>query len=260
MAAIGIAAVGAAAAAGVFDDPKTLAANPVGCYDGPSLARNVTVLSPGTATPIQACRRALATAGPLVACAEPGVMVYVFPGGAGTCEKLGLEPLPRDYSAARRHVNAFAAAVTTLERRTDCLAPRELARRVDALLQRSGWTGWHAWLRLDIEDGPCGAVSAPSGNGRLAIDGAFDTRGRRVIVVGTAARSTRELVYGPRGLFARLDATTKRRCLTGAKIGPLVRRRTDRALRLDGVASGCARIGDVRPAADGYGIVVVLRG
>jgi hypothetical protein len=96
---------------------------------------------------------------------------------------------------------------------------------VDALLERSGWTGWRAWLRLDVEDGPCGAVSGLTGDGRLTIDGTFDAHGRRVMVVGTAARSTRVLVYGTDGLFAKLDAA----------------------------------VAEVVPAADGYGIVVSLR-
>jgi hypothetical protein len=183
---IAIAAAGAAAASGVFSDPQTLAATPVSCYDARSLARNVAVVSAGEATPIETCRRVLGIDGPLVACAEPTVTVHVFPGRAGTCRKLGLEPMPRDYAAARQRVNAFARDVMALERRSGCLPPAEFARHVQALLERSGWTGWRPWVRLDVQDGPCGAVSGVDGAGRRTIDGALSTDKRRVIVVGTA--------------------------------------------------------------------------
>lgn len=253
-----IAATGVAAASGVFSSPEQLASTSIACYDRASLTANVAVLSAGEQTPIESCRRLLKTDRRLVACADEGV--HVFPGGPGMCEKLGMEPLPLEYTAARRRVNAFARDVMALEKRTDCLPPRELARRVDALLERSGWTGWRTWLRLDVEDGPCGAVSDQGGNGRRTIEGSLDADGHRVMVIGTAARSTMDLLYSPGGLFMQIDAASRERCLTRDHLEALVRRRTDRAVRFEGAPSGCATVVDVLPAADGYGIVVALQG
>jgi hypothetical protein len=130
---------------------------------------------------MDACRAVLKTDAPLVACA--GETVAVFPGRAGTCEKLGLRPLPAQYATARAKVNAFARDVMALER-SGCIPPREFAGRVQDLLNRSGWTGWRTWLRLDVRDGPCGKVSGQGGDGRRTIEGSLDTEGHRVIVVG----------------------------------------------------------------------------
>jgi hypothetical protein len=253
-----VAATGVAAASGVFSSPERLASTGIGCYERASLTADVSVLSTGEQTPIETCRRVLRSDVPLVACADEAV--HVFPGGPGTCEQLGLEPLPRAYTAARQRVNAFAREVMALEQRIDCLPPREFARRVDALLEHSGWTGWRTWLRLDVEAGPCGSVSNQGGDGRRTIDGSLDVEARRVLVVGTAARSTMDLLYSPGGLFIQLDAASRERCLSRAQLEALVRRRTDRAVRFEGPPSGCGTVADVRPAADGHGIVVALQG
>jgi hypothetical protein len=251
---VAIAATGVAAASGVFSNPEQLAGAGVACYERASLNTNVSVLSTGEQTPIETCRQVLKTDAPLVACA--GESVAVFPGGKGTCEELGLRPLPAQYETARAKVNAFARDVMALEQSADCIPPRELAGRVQALLDRSGWTGWHTWLRLDVGDGPCGTVSGQGGDGRRTIEGSLDTDGRRVMVVGEAARSTMDLLYSPHGLARRLyDAG----CVSPAQLAAIVRRRTDRELRIDGAVSGCATVADVQPAPDGYGIVVTIR-
>jgi hypothetical protein len=250
-----VAATGVAAASGVFSTPEQLASNSLACYDRASLNRNVTVLSAGDLTPIEACRRVLKTEAPLVACADQGV--HVFPGGPGTCEKLGMEPLPAEYTAARQRFNALAREVMALEKRTDCLPPREFARRVQGILDRSEWKGWRTWLRLDVEDGPCGTASGQGGDGRRTLEGSLDADGRRVMIVGSAPRSTMDLLYSPDGLARRLYEAG---CVSPAQLEAIVRRRTDRAVRIEGAASGCATVGDVQPAADGYGIVVKLRG
>jgi hypothetical protein len=181
---IAIAATGVAAASGVFSSAERLAGAAVACYERPAENANVAVLSTGERTPIETCRAALKTDAPLVACA--GETVAVFPGRAGTCEKLGLRPLPAQYATARAKVNAFARDVMALER-SGCIPPREFAGRVQDLLNRSGWTGWRTWLRLDVRDGPCGKVSGQGGDGRRTIEGSLDTEGHRVIVVGEPA-------------------------------------------------------------------------
>jgi hypothetical protein len=149
-----IVATGVAAASGVFSSPEQLATSAVGCYERPSFNANTSVLSTGEDSPIDTCRRVLHTDGPLVACMADH-HVAVFPGGAEVCDKLGLAPLPPGYAPARAKLNAFARDVQAIETSADCIPPRELARRVQALLDRTpGWSGWRTWLRLDVENGP----------------------------------------------------------------------------------------------------------
>ena len=68
------------------------------------------------------------------------------------------------------------------------IPPDDLAERVQALLDRSGWAGWHTWLRLDVSDGPCGSVSMLNGDGSRSIAPALDVEGHRVMVFGDPAR------------------------------------------------------------------------
>ena len=88
----------------------------------------------------------------------------------------------------RDRVAALAREVEALERGTGCVAPDEFAERVQALLDRSGWAGWRTRLRLDVADGPCGAVSAVNGDGSRSVEPALDVAARRVMVVGEPRR------------------------------------------------------------------------
>jgi hypothetical protein len=272
---IAIAASGVAAASGVFSSAEQLAAGPVGCYDRPSFNANTSVLSTGEESPIDTCRRVLHTDGPLVACMADH-HVAVFPGGADVCDRLGLAPLPAGYGPARAKVNAFARDVQALETSADCIPPRELARRVQALLDRTpGWDGWGTWLRLDVEDGPCGSVSGMGGDGSRSIEGSLDADGHRVMVFGGAARSTTDLLYGRDSLAAQIEDASGERCYTTAGLEALARQRlsgTGRAVsfrtgeisgepigpRAQRMREGCAIVYGVGPAADGYGIVVEI--
>jgi hypothetical protein len=122
--------------------------------------RYVAVLTTGDSTPVETCRRVMHISGPISACAGPAVVV--FPGGRGTCEKLGLTPLPAAYVTARRKVDRLA----------DCWAPRDLARRVQTLLDGlPGWRGWHTKLDLSMGEGPCGTVSHLQDDGTRSADG-----------------------------------------------------------------------------------------
>jgi hypothetical protein len=269
-----VAATGVAAASGVFNTPEQLAGTSVGCYDRASLDANVSVLSTGADTPVDTCRRVLGVDGPLVACANGAVAV--FPGGPGTCERLGLEPLPPEYDAARAKVLAFADAVRAIETSEECVPPRELARRVQALLDRSGWTGWKTWLRLDLDRGPCGSVTGVGGDGSRTIEGALDTEGRRVIVSPSATPALVKLLYED-NLGGRLMDASGARCYTRATLEAMVGERlarTGRSVRYEAFSSegepydargrrlreGCAVIAGVRPDSDGRGIVVEVQG
>jgi hypothetical protein len=265
-----IAATGVAAASGVFGTPEQLASSAVGCYDRASLNANVSVQSTGAASPVETCRRVLRTDRPLVACASWAVLV--FPGRPGTCERLGLEPLPAEYEAARERVVDLGRRVAALERSADCIPPRELAARLDALLRRSGWSGWRADLRLDLDHGPCGWIAMPGGDGTTQIEGALDHESRRVIVSPGPAHSTMELLLGPGN---RLIDASGDRCYTVEDLEELAHDRLDRfgraltfqtrpapgdvgveGARGQRLEEGCAIIVGVAPTADDRGFTV----
>jgi hypothetical protein len=218
-----VAATGVAAASGVFSSPEQLANNGVACFDAPALNRNVTVVATGELSPIETCRRILKTDKPLVACADEAV--HVFPGGPGTCEKLGMQPLPAEYDAARKRVNAFAREVTALEQRVGCMPTDEFAERVQDILDRSGWNGWSVWVRHDLDEGPCGGVTNLRGNGQRSIDGALAGGEHRVMVYGRLPRALENLLYSANGVSGALMDTSGERCYTVSELEDLARER-----------------------------------
>ena len=165
--------VGTAAATGVFTSADRLAASSVACYDGPSLDSGASVIPVGERSPVDACRDVLRSDGPLTACAAPE-HVAVLPGGRGICARAGLEPLPVDYAESRQRVNELARGIATIEASAECIAPQTLARRVQVLLGRLGWTGWRTEIREDVSQGPCAAVSSLGGDGTRSIEGALN--------------------------------------------------------------------------------------
>jgi hypothetical protein len=271
---IAIAVSGVAAAAGVFESaaPEQLATSGIGCYDRPDLKHaNVTVLATTTDSPVTACRRALHIAGPLAACAGPAVLV--FPGPAGTCERLGYKPLPPSYFAARRKLERLAAKVNAIEAQQDCWDPHALARRVQALLDSlPAWRGWHAKVHWAMDEGPCGTVSHLQDDGSRSLDGVVDAPTRTVLVMAVAARSTQALLNS----LERLPDESAARCYDRAGAEALARRRIASPRhpvtfdvghlgsgsveplqsRID---EGCSVIAGFGAAADGYGIVVTIR-
>ena len=141
----------------------------IACYDGadPDFSGSVAVVprEAGTAgpSPVQLCRRELAlgrrAAAALVACAHKAG-VAVIPGRrASDCRHAGFTPLDPAYEPARRRAARLERAVLGVEASADCIAPGQLARRVRALLQRSGWREWTVTVDPARGDGPCGSVS-----------------------------------------------------------------------------------------------------
>jgi hypothetical protein len=271
---IAIAASGvAAAASGIFDaSPEQLATTGIGCYSRADLRHSdVTVLSTGTASPVETCRRTLHADGPLVACGGPAVMV--FPGSPGTCQKLGLKPLPAAYFAARRKVDRLATRIEAIEAKQDCWDPRSLARHVQALLDGlPAWRGWHTKLDTSMDEGPCGTVSHLQDDGTRSVDGVIGSATHTVLVMGVAARSTLDLLNG----LERLPDESAERCYDRAGVEALARDRiaadghplTFRVGHLDSgsvdnlqarIDEGCSVIAGFDAAADGYGIVVMIR-
>jgi hypothetical protein len=271
-----VAATGVAAASGVFSSPEQLANNGVACFDAPALNRNVTVVPTGELSPIETCRRVLKTDRPLVACADEAV--HVFPGGPGTCEKLGMRPLPAEYDAARRRVHAFARAIAALEKRVGCMPTDEFAARVQDILDRSGWKGWSVWVRHDLDEGPCGSVTGLGGDGQRSIEGALAGDERRVMVTGRLSHATEDLLYSSDGIVGPLLDASGARCFDVAGLKDLARQHLgaadlpltfsvkpppDADVEIEGgqgerLAEGCPIIVGVSTNGDGRELVVEI--
>ena len=268
-----ILATGVAAASGVFSPAEQLASTGIACYEQPSLDGGAAVLSPGSRSPIEACRRELGTDGPLVACRAPE-HVAVLPGGSGLCAKLGLEPLPREYASARARVLALERRLATVERSADCVLLDEFAGRAQRVLDRLGWTGWRAVVRHDLGSGPCGTALGYSGDGSRSIEGSLLADERRLIVTPGPRASTLELIEGP---GVRVMDASGERCYSVDGLERLVRDRLPaggRALtfatsarpagtgivgaRGDRLDEGCAIIVGFMPTPDDRGIVVEI--
>ncbi|MDQ3740726.1 MAG: hypothetical protein M3389_07255 [Actinomycetota bacterium] len=142
----------------ILDDPEKLAAHPIACYDEASLDANVYVQSADGQDPVDKCAEVLRSRGALVACVR-GDTVAVFPGPAQMCDRLGLKPLPRGYAAATEKLERLRRDVTALARGEECVPPHVLARRIQRMLDRSGWRGWRAVVEQG--QGPCGTVGPP---------------------------------------------------------------------------------------------------
>jgi len=225
--AFAVAASGVAAASGVFESapPDQLATTSIGCYTRADLKHSdVAVIGVDAPDPVAACRSILKVTGPMVACAGPQVMV--LPGGPGTCEKLGLRPLPPEFGAARAKVLRLDRKITAIELTNDCWRPAALAARVQKLLDgMPAWHGYRTRVLTSMREGPCGSVTHPDGMGDRSIDGMIDTQKREVIVTMGASRSTNDLLDSP-ATTALVQASTAR-CYDDAGAEALARERLE---------------------------------
>jgi hypothetical protein len=262
----------AAAAAGLLGGEKQAAAS-VGCYTDGSLSGNVAVVWAGDESPVAVCAEVLRADGapvpPLVACAHAD-SVAVIPGrGDRACAAAGLSPLGGAYEPARAKVAALERELIALERSADCLAPGDLARRVQAVLDRRGWTGWTTRVR-DEERGSCGSVSGLGGDGRRSLAGALDAEHRVVLVFSGPSFAVSEALYGTEGLAGPLMDASGSACFTVEELTALADRRLARAAlrvgststaplpagtelmgtRGERYAAGCAVIDGVVPGPD----------
>jgi hypothetical protein len=222
---------GTVAAAQVLTRPDKLAAGEIACYDDPAMAGGVdgaTYALAGQQGPLAACAEVLARNGrpvppSLIACVPAGgARVAVIPGRAGDCERHGLEPLPIGYDPEREKVARLERDLRAIERSADCVPPKELARRVQAVLDRSGWTGWTTTVVADAAGGPCGHVLAPAEPDGRRILGELDVDGRRLSVWGEPPPSTMDLL---RRLSPALAEESGERCFTVDQLRAHVRQR-----------------------------------
>jgi hypothetical protein len=273
---------GSLAAAQLLNEPEKLASGSVGCYQDAAMRGSVTIIWPGGRTPAEACAESFRGAGlpvgPLVACAYNGA-VAVLPGrDQSVCQRHALEPLPPGYAPVLGKVAELEKAILAIEREADCLPPGALAGRVQRLLDRSGWSGWTTWLRLDVSPGPCGSVSNVGGGGRRGISGSLDEAGHRVMIFGAPPRSTEDLLFGPGNLAPALMDESGQRCYSLDGLADHVRRRvaaaapgrsvtvetgTDSRIELGDargsrLAAGCAVVVGAGPAGNGHDLVVTV--
>jgi hypothetical protein len=199
-------AIGGTAVARVLTAPDKLAATEVDCGYDPVKGGGGVGISPGARDPVAACRAFLAGPGKalvadgslpaasasLVACVRVDVgKVVVIAGRQDDCERYKLGSLPREYTPARDKVAKLERDLRAIEDSAGCIPTTELARRAQALLDRSGWTGWRTWVRSDLADGPCGYVLSVSEGGGRSIEASLDLQGHRLMVFGKSPRSKR---------------------------------------------------------------------
>jgi hypothetical protein len=104
--------------------------------------------------------------------------------------------------------------ILAIEASADCIARDELVRRVQRLLDRSGWTGWTADVHR-MGAGPCGSVSGLGGGGQRFISHGFDAIDRRVLVSRAYPRRITDLLYSAeRSLLGPLFAESGAKCFT----------------------------------------------
>ncbi len=210
-------AAGGAALAERLRDPAELGLGHIACYSGPGKTGDVAVVGLGDPrrSPVEICG-ALAgdglTASDLIACSEgSGIVVLRRQAGRG-CRRMGFAPLPAAYLPSRQRVARLRDLAVALEVRAGCVAPRELARRLEVVLRDAGWTGWRAVIRRG--EGPCGRLSGIAGsdvrNLRISAE-------RRTVAVfpGMPLRLER-LIYGSGSPGASLFDSSGERCFTVA--------------------------------------------
>lgn len=212
--------IGAATAATtrIFSTPGELAQSQITCVD--DLGHSASVIPAGDRSPIQTCADEFRNAGkpvpPMVACGGQGeVVVLRDTADPRACTRHGLAPLPAEYDQARAKVVQLQRDIIAIELAADCVPVDELARRVQALLDASGWSGWKVSIRGQASLGPCGRVSDTvddaDGTTRRVIDGSVYSWIRQIIVWRSPPRSA---VTKARQLYVVLHEESGARCFT----------------------------------------------
>jgi hypothetical protein len=208
-------------------DADQVASGAVACFDKPDLSGNVAVLGTITGSPTAACAKAWDGGGAppaMVACTH-GVGVVVIPGrGARACGRAGLAPLPAGYDLAQAKVARLQRKVAGLEASADCIPPDRLAKRAQALLLRSGWTGWQTLVRSEGV-GLCGHILTRGGSGGLTLSGALLGETRELLVSDGPPRTLDAQLFGEHSLGVQLMDASGERCYTVAGLQSMARRR-----------------------------------
>lgn len=281
---------GTAAATGLFSlQAETQATTGVSCHTsadvrlGPMIGAAPDTTEIGRLSAVELCRRELAAVGTpvseLVACSAPA-NVAVIPGRvAADCVAAGLAPLSAEYARAEARTVRLERDLLRIEASADCIAPAEFARRVQAVLDRSGWDGWKAIVTGSAHHRPCGTLSSLGGAGQRTFSGAYDAEHRQVAVRRTASRRLTDLLFSRKGIFGPLIRDSGARCFTvdalrahveatfaahdveaTLRVTPHVFRGGESLSDEDGratrYAQGCAIVTSASPGADDHAVQV----
>jgi hypothetical protein len=169
-------AVGGAAYAATQQSETKLVTAGLACIGG----RNLNApdgsydVEPHGRSPQAACAQVMGVpASKLVACRDPHGYVIVFEadGRSRQCRRLGLPPLQvAPFLVAAKRVDELARHLWRFKTTQRCIPFRTLQHRVQDVLTRLGWTGWHAVIERRSH-------GDPAGGGRC---GMFEATGRYV--------------------------------------------------------------------------------
>jgi hypothetical protein len=208
-------AASAVTMAAILSDPDELAIGSVGCSESgdPDLGAAISVLD--GRSPVEVCAELWTDRGraapPLVAC-DSDRGVFVIPGvGPEACRGAGMAELPAGYRVAEARVARLVRDVAAVEEASDCLAPSELARRLQRVLTETGWTGWRAVVGQGGE-GPCGWARMRGGDSRLTLSPSLDADARVLRVGAGPPRSLERQLYGEGSIVVGLLEDTGERC------------------------------------------------
>jgi hypothetical protein len=272
-------AASAVTTATIVRDPEQLAIGAVGCSQSSNPGLGTAVVHLGGRSPVEVCAELWRNRGqappPLVACDSDRGIRVITGVGRHACANAGLASLPAGYQAAEARVARLVRDVATLEEATDCTPPPELARRVEALLRRTGWTGWSTVVTPG-DGGPCGWVRRRAGDSSLTLTPVMNGETRELSVTGGPPRSLERQLYGESSILVGLFEDTGARCFGLSELRDHVRRvmaRTRRQTRFrigelpantgmepprgDRLAQGCAIVVGAAPVYSASGGVAV---
>lgn len=188
-----LALAGGIAVAKILDDPDSLAANSIGCYESPDRSGNVTVIGAKGMPPVQVCAETREQQGlppiEMVACSA-GEVIAVIPGRS--CDGDGLSEMPAGYSASVQKISRLATAIHAVEASEDCIPPEVLADRALGILDEQGWEGWSV-DQITQEGGlPCGRATSLDGAGNRTMAGGLNTEDSILYIFRSPPRSVED--------------------------------------------------------------------
>lgn len=200
----------------IASDGETLALGSVGCYENADLSGDIAVLNSDGRSPTAVCAEVWSPENgpvpPMLACVHGGVAV-IPARGIENCAQAGLEELPLGYDPAQEKVARLARDVARLEAAADCIPTRELARRAEALLERTGWKGLRTVIRRG-DGGPCGRILVRGGTPEPKVTSALLGDGKELPVRGGSPRSLDRQLFGEHSLGVALMDASGKRCYT----------------------------------------------
>ena len=153
--AIFLVGAGGVTIAEIFDDPEQLATTAIACHSEVSLEpQGMAILGADGRRPTAVCAEMMHMPERRLAACVHREHVVVLP-APDACARLGLNPVPQGYDAQRAKVRRLSRELLAIEKSAECIPPKELARRAQRILDRTGWKGWRSIVTAG-DGGPCG--------------------------------------------------------------------------------------------------------